>query len=33
MYAGVAGAIRLTMTWKEEDGETYSTEQSVSLFG
>jgi len=33
MYAGVAGAVRLTMTWEEEDGETYSAVQSVSLFG
>ncbi len=33
MYAGVAGAMTLTMTWEEEDGETYSAVQSVSLFG
>lgn len=33
MYAGVANAVSLTMTWEEEDGETYSTLQSVSLFG
>lgn len=33
MHVGVASAVRLTMTWNEEDGESYSTVQSVSLVG
>lgn len=33
MYGGVADAVSLTMGWEEDDGETYSAVQSVSLFG
>lgn len=33
MYAGVASAVELTLTWIEEDGETYSTVQNVRLYG
>ena len=33
MYPGVAEAVSLKMDWEEEDGETYSAMQSVSLFG
>lgn len=32
-YAGVADAVSLTMTWEEEDGESYHAKQDVSLFG
>ena len=31
MHMGVASAVRITMTWQEEDGETYSTQQDVNL--
>jgi hypothetical protein len=32
MFIGVASSIRLTMTWQEEDGNTYTDEQTLSLF-
>ena len=32
MHMGVASAVRVTMTWQEEDGETYSTQQDVNLY-
>lgn len=32
MPKGVASAVRIIMTWQEEDGETYSTQQDINLY-
>lgn len=32
-HMGTGGAVKVVMTWTEDDGETYSETQTVSLFG